>query len=72
MGCSCCMFMFRATTVDYSILVLLYSISSGALDSPDVLLSYSITELALHITIILITPTSSNQPYPKSTDKLIN
>ena len=33
-----------------SILVLLYSISGGALDSPDVLLSYSIISLALHNT----------------------
>ena len=40
--------------VCYSILLLSYSISSGALESPDLLLSYSMITLALHNTIILI------------------
>ena len=31
------MFMFRAMAVDYSILLLSYSITSGALGSPDLL-----------------------------------
>ena len=40
---------------DYcSIRLLLYSISSGALESPDILLSHSVILLALHNTIILI------------------
>ena len=38
----------------YSILLLSYSISSGAQGSPDLLLSYSVITLALHNTIILI------------------
>ena len=36
-----------------SVLLLSYSISSGALESPDLLLSYSTISLASHITIIL-------------------
>jgi len=43
-------FMFRAMAVDYSILLFSYSISSGALESPDLLLSYSVILLALHNT----------------------
>ena len=44
----------------YTMLHLSYSISSSALESPDLLL-YSMTELALHNTIILIvTPKSCN------------
>ena len=38
----------------YSILLLSYSISSGAIGSPSLLLSYSVIALALHNTIILI------------------
>ena len=39
-------------------LLLSYSISSGVLESPGLLLSFSMIALALHITIILIiTPT---------------
>ena len=37
-----------------SIVVILYSISSGALGSPGLLLSYSMITLASHNTIILI------------------
>ena len=37
-----------------SVLLFSYSISSGALGCPDLLLSYSVIALALHITIILI------------------
>ena len=40
--------------VDCSILLLPCSISSGALENPDLLLSYSMIALILHITIILI------------------
>ena len=42
----------RARCDLYSILLLSCSISSGALGSPDILLSYSIIALALHNTII--------------------
>jgi len=41
--------------VDYSILLLSYSISSGALGSPYLLLSYSIIIIPIPNTIILIT-----------------
>ena len=45
-------------------LLLLYSISSGALGSPDLLLSYSIITVASHNTIILIiTPLSFKNRY---------
>ena len=60
----CCMFRalaipllcgWRAMAVDCSILLLPYSTySCGALESPDLLLSYSMTTLALHHTVILI------------------
>ena len=46
------MFMFRA--MDIALLLLSYSISSGALRSPDLLLSYSMITVALHNTVILI------------------
>ena len=46
--------MFRYMTVDCSILLLSYSISSGALESPILLLSYTTPTLASHNTIILI------------------
>ena len=39
---------------DNAVLLLSYSISSGALESPDLLPSYSIIASALHNTIILI------------------
>ena len=47
-----------------SVLLLAYSISSAALDSPGLLLSYSTTDLASHNTIVLIithlsTPTTT-------------
>ena len=44
-------------------------ISSGALESPDLLLLYSVIALALHITIILIINHLST---PKSTDQVLN
>ena len=55
---------------DYcSVLLLSYYISSGALGSPDLLLSHSMIKLALHNTIILIIILSSFNPKitPKST-----
>ena len=56
------MFMFR----DYSsILLLSYSISSGALGSPELLLSYSVIVLVLHITTIL---KLTHPSIPKLTD----
>ena len=42
------------------VMLLLYSISSGALGSPDLLLSYLTTSFALHITVILIIPPKSS------------
>ena len=51
-----------------SILLMSFSICSGALESPDLLLSYSMIALALHNTIILIiTRLSVFQTYHKST-----
>ena len=49
-GLVCCMFSYDC----YSILLLSYSILSGALESPDLLLPYPIITLAFHNTIILI------------------
>ena len=46
----------------YTILLLSYSISSGELGSPDLLLSYSMITLALHNTIILIITHKSFNP----------
>ena len=56
---------------DYCFAQLLsYSISSGALESPDLLQSYSTITIVLHNTIILIITLKplhlSDQPYPKS------
>ena len=45
--------MFRTMAVDCSVLLLSYFISSGALGSADLLLSYSTIIISLHITIIL-------------------
>ena len=39
-----------------------YSVSSGALESPGLLLSYSITTLALHNTILIVTNTHHSTP----------
>ena len=66
------MFMFRDMTVDCSILLLSYSVTTGALGSPDLLLSYPTTTVALHNTIILIitNPTKLTKS-TKSTDQLI-
>ena len=52
-----------------SVLLLSYSISSGSLRSPDLLLSYSTISLVLHDAIILIITLKFFifQPYPKST-----
>ena len=48
---------------DYSsVLLLSYSISSGALGSPGLLLPYSTTVISLHNTIILIIPLISTIP----------
>jgi len=44
------MFIFRAMAVDCSMLLLSYFISSGALGSPGLLLSYSMMRLASHNT----------------------
>ena len=46
--------MFRATAVDSSVMLLPYFTASGALGSPDLLLPYPTTKLALHNTIIKI------------------
>ena len=46
--------LIRAMAVDYSIMLLSYSVSSGALESTDLLVSYSMIALASHNTIILI------------------
>ena len=68
--------MFRGLAVDYSILLLSYSISSGALGShADLLLSYSTTAASiaqhhytnnnhtLHISVFKLNPKSTlNQP----------
>ena len=45
-----------------SILLFSYSISSGALGIPDLLLSYSMITLALHNTLILMKTHLSDQP----------
>ena len=55
---------FRAMAVDSSVMLLLYSIFSGTLGSPGLLLSYSVTTLALHITIILTTTLKSSNFNP--------
>ena len=47
--------MFRAMAVDCSILMLSYFLLIASLQSPDLLLSYSIITIPLYITIILIT-----------------
>ena len=58
------MFRFRFRRL-YSVLLLSYSITTGVLGSPDLLLQYPTTTLALHNTIILIiTLNLSDQPYP--------
>ena len=63
------MLMFRGL---YLYTLLSYSVSSGALESSDLLLSYSMKTLALHNTIILIIITHTSlylpdQSYPIST-----
>ena len=63
--------MFRAMAVDCSVLLLSYSISSDALESPDLLLSYYI--LYNYISIaqnhhINNNPSIKFQRYTKSTD----
>ena len=51
-----------------SVMLLSYFISSGALGSPDLLLSYSMITLALHnTTILIITPESTPKPTDKDT-----
>ena len=58
----------------YSVMFLPYSTSSGALGSPDFLLSYSVIKVSLHNTIILIITILTSlifQPYPKSLNQLI-
>ena len=44
----------KAMAVDYSILLLSYSISSGALESPNLALSHIQFSIAFHNTVILI------------------
>ena len=53
--------MFRAMAVDFSVLLLSCSITTGALGSPDLLLSYYMITLALYNTIILIVTLKSTQ-----------
>ena len=70
---SCMMYdgscMFRAMAVDSSVVLLSYSISSGALESPGLLPSLcSIITMSLHKTIILIIPHFSKST-PTSTMK---
>ena len=62
--------MFRVMAIAL-VFAMSYSISSGALGSPDLLPSYSIITVALRITIILIITLTSIkfQPCPKSTDQ---
>ena len=48
-----CFYIWKAVS-HCSILLWLYSISSGALGSSDLLLSYPTTTLASHVSIILI------------------